>query len=105
MLPHEEPPHDEVDIPVMKDLCPVPQGGDQADSFPRLPSLAETASLQGLPGREEQSDGVPAAEHSGCSSINDSAAAVDQHPQSVSGAGATSNGDMQNADHPSLPAV
>lgn len=89
----------------MKGLCPVPQGADQADSFPRLPSLAETASLQGLPGREEQPDGVPAAEHSGWSSINDSAAAVDQHPQSVSRAGTTSNGDMQNEDHSSVPAL
>ena len=105
MVPHEEPPHDEVDILLMKGLCPVPQGADQADSFPRLPSLAETASLQGLPAREEQADGVPAAEHSGRSTIIDPAVAVDQHLQSVSGAGTTSNGDMQDAGHSSVPAV
>ncbi len=83
----------------------MPQGADQASSFPRLPSLAETANSQGLPARDEQPDGVPAAEQSGLSSVTGLAAAVDQQLQSAGSAGKTTNGDMLNADRSSVPAV
>ena len=79
------------------------QGCDgSAAALPRLPSLAQTASLHSAPTQEKHIDSASCARPSASPAAAAAPAVNDQHATAVTGAASSINGAAHEADHTSV---